>query len=66
MVMETYEKRVVEVLKYRHENGLLESDLDLIVGAMTVLQALDIEVPVLWQVSAMCGRLDRLYITEEE
>lgn len=64
--METYEKRVVEVLKYRHENGLLESDLDLIVGAMTVLQALDIEVPVLWQVNAMCGCLDRLYLTEEE
>ena len=65
MVMETYEK-VIEVLKHRHENGLLESDLDLIIGAMTVLEALDIEIPVIWQVNAMCGRLDRLYITEEE
>jgi len=64
--METYEKEVIEILKYRHEYGLLESDLDLVIGAMTVLRALDIEIPVLWQVNAMCGRLDRLYITEEE
>lgn len=57
--------KVIEVLKYRHDNGLLESDLDFIIGAMTVLDELGIEVPVIWQVNAMCGRLDRLY-TEEE
>lgn len=57
--------KVIEVLKHRHDNGWLESDLDFIIGAMTVLEELDIEVPILWRVNAMCGRLDRLY-TEEE
>jgi len=58
--------KVIEVLKYRHDNGLLESDLDFIIGAITVLDELGIEVPVIWQVNAMCGRLDRLYMTDEE
>jgi len=57
--------KVIETLKMRHENGWLESDLDFIIGAMCVLEELDIEVPVLWKVNAMCGRLDRLY-TETE
>jgi len=56
---------VIRVLKHRHNKGYLESDLDFIIGAMTVLEELDIEVPMLWKVNALCGRLDRLY-TEEE
>ena len=58
--------KVIEVLKYRHDNGLLESDLDFIIGAIPVLDELGIEVPVIWQVNAMCGRLDRLYMTDDE
>ncbi len=70
MVMEEttdMKQYIEERMRRQYISGVSAEELDSFMrGVLEVLHILDVEVPNGWTINYMCGRVDRLYMTDEE
>ena len=69
MVMEasTMKEYIEERMRAKYLSGASEEELDSFMsGVLETLYSLGKEAPTIWAVNYMCGRVDRLYMTDEE
>lgn len=69
MVMEasTMKEYIEERMRAKYLSGASEEELDSFMsGVLETLYSLGKEAPAIWAVNYMCGRVDRLYMTDEE
>lgn len=58
---------IEERLRAKYLSGASEEELDsFMTGVLEVLHTLGEEAPVIWVINYMAGRVDRLYMTDEE
>jgi len=58
---------IEERMREKWISGASEEELDsFMTGVLEVLYILGKDVPVIWSINYMCGRVDRLYMTDEE
>jgi hypothetical protein len=58
---------IEERMRALYVGGASEKELDSFMsGVLEVLYTLNMEAPTLWVVNYMCGRVDRLYMNDEE
>jgi len=64
---ETMKEKIEEVMRKMHLDGKSEEELDsFLYGVLQTCHAAGIESPGIWTVNYMCGRVDRLYMTDDE
>jgi len=69
MVMEakTMKEKIEERMRTMYVDGASEEELDSFMrGVLETLHSLGEEPPIIWVVNYMAGRVDRLYMTDEE
>ena len=60
-------KYIEERMRAKYLSGASEEELDSFMnGVLETLYILGVEVPPIWGVNYMCGRVDRLYMNTEE
>jgi len=58
---------IEERMRALYVGGASEEELDsFMTGVLEVLYILGEDVPVIWGINYMCGRVDRLYMKDEE
>ena len=58
---------IEERMRALYVNGSSEEELDsFMLGVLETLHSLGKEAPTIWVLNYMCGRVDRLYMTDEE
>lgn len=58
---------IEERMRAKFLSGASEEELDsFMCGVLETLYILGVEVPPIWGVNYMCGRVDRLYMNTEE
>jgi len=48
-------------MKKRYSEDNLKDPYDYMMGAITALEAVGVEIPISWSINIMCGRIDRIY-----
>ncbi len=69
MVMEakTMKEYIEERMRALYVSGASEEELDsFMTGVLETLYSLGKDAPPIWVINYMCGRVDRLYMTDEE
>jgi len=64
---QTMKEYIEERMRALYVSGASEKELDsFMTGVLDTLYSLGLEAPTIWVVNYMAGRIDRLYMTDEE
>tara|TARA_R110002167_G_scaffold266910_1_gene473671 strand:+ start:490 stop:723 length:234 start_codon:yes stop_codon:yes gene_type:complete len=63
----TMKETIEQVMRKMHLEGKSEEILDsFLYGVLQACHAAGVDTPTIWTVNYMCGRVDRLYMTDDE